>query len=281
MSDNSEQIKEWNGALGRRWADLQPDLDRMTGPFGEAALKAAKPAPGERVIDVGCGCGDTALALARAVGAEGEVLGVDVSRPMLEVARRRLAGATLSHVSFREGDASETELPEERDLIFSRFGVMFFVHPLNAFHHLRGALRPSGRIAFCCWRHPRENPWAMAPLVAARQALGVTPPPSDPNAPGPFAFADKDRLNGILSGAGFRHIAIQPFDAAVQIGDTPRTAAENAARFGPVGRLIRDVGEASLPQAIAGMETALAKLAAPDGSVSANGAVWVVTATAS
>src|SRR5436309_14141572 len=110
-ADKSEQIAEWNGALGERWVAMQQEIDRIVVPFGDAALKAAAPQPGERVIDIGCGCGDTSIELARIVGAAGTVLGIDVSRPMLEVARSRGALANCAHLAFRDGDASEAELP--------------------------------------------------------------------------------------------------------------------------------------------------------------------------
>jgi SAM-dependent methyltransferase len=280
MTDNSDQIAEWNGALGQRWAEMQAYLDVLTGPFGAAALSAATIKPGERVIDVGCGCGDTSFAIARTVGAHGSVLGVDVSQPMLEVARDRLADESLSQLRFRQADAASADLPSEQDLVFSRFGVMFFDAPITAFSQLRRTLRRGGRIAFCCWRQPRENPWAMAPLVAAREALMIETPKADPFAPGPFAFADAARLDDILATAGFSEVSIDPFDAPVRLGSNPRAAAENSARFGPASRLIRDVGEEALPTALAAIETALGRYAASDGSVAPPGAVWIVTAMA-
>src|SRR3989442_1124186 len=140
-ADNSEQIAEWNGALGQRWVAKQRDIDRIVMPFGDAALKAAAPQPGERVIDIGCGCGDTSIEIARLVGAGGSVLGVDVSQPMLEVARTHGALANCAHLAFRDGDASEAELPANIDLLFSRFGVMFFSQPSPPFSHLRKSLR--------------------------------------------------------------------------------------------------------------------------------------------
>src|SRR5271170_4278465 len=201
--DNSEQIAQWNGALCQRWAAMQREFDRIVAPFGDAALKVAAPQPGERVIDIGCGCGDTSIEIARIVGSAGEVLGIDVSTPMLDVARSRIALADRAHLVFREADASEAELPANTDLLFSRFGVMFFSQPTQALSHLRGSLRAGGRCVFVCWRAPRDNAWAMVPLSAARTAMGVTPAPADPNAPGLFAFADEQRLRAILSGAGF------------------------------------------------------------------------------
>ena len=277
--DNSEQIAEWNGALGQRWVTMQREIDRIVMPFGDAALKAAAPQPGERVIDVGCGCGDTSIEIARIVGETGAVLGIDVSQPMLEVARSSGALANCVHLAFRDGDASEAELPANTDLLFSRFGVMFFSQPSQAFKHLRNALRPDGRCVFVCWRAPRDNAWAMTPLSAARAAMGVTPTPADPNAPGPFAFADEERLRAILSGAGFGAIDVQRFDAALSLGATPRSAAEGAVQIGPVSRFVREVGVEHLPIILDAVERTLAPLAAPDGHVRLNGSTWIVSAT--
>jgi SAM-dependent methyltransferase len=278
-ADNSEQIAEWNGALGQRWVAMQQEIDRIVVPFGDAALKAAAPRPGERVIDIGCGCGDTSIEIARRVGAAGAVLGVDVSQPMLEVARSRGALANCAHLAFRDGDASEATLPANIDLLFSRFGVMFFSQPSPAFIHLRKSLRTGGRCVFVCWRTPRDNPWAMTPLSAARGAMGVTPAPADPDAPGPFAFADEKRLRTILSGAGFADIDLQRFDAALYLGASPRSAAEAVVQIGPVSRFAREVGVEHLPMILDAVERALTPLAAPDGHVSLNGSTWIVSAT--
>ena len=278
-TDNAEQISDWNGAMGHQWAALQRHLDAMIMPFGAAALMVAAPQPGQRVIDIGCGCGDTSIELARLVGATGAVLGVDVSEPMLDVARSRAAAPALAQLGFRCVDASEAELPGSNDVLFSRFGVMFFSQPSRAFRHMRKALRAGGRCVFVCWRTPRDNPWAMTPLLAARQALDITPAPADPLAPGPFAFADDERLRAILSEAGFGAIDVQRFDAAVVLGATPRAAAEGATRIGPVSRLVREVGVAHLPTILDAIERSLTPLAAPDGSVSLNGSTWIVSAT--
>lgn len=278
QADNSEQIAEWNGALGQRWVAMQREIDRIVVPFGDAALKAAAPQPGERVIDIGCGCGDTSIEIARLVGEAGSVLGIDVSQPMLEVARSRGALANCAHLAFRDGDASEAGLPTDTDLLFSRFGVMFFSQPAQAFSHLRKSLRMGGRCVFVCWRAPRNNAWAMTPLSAARAAMGVAPKPADPDAPGPFAFADDKRLRAILSSAGFGAIDVQRFDAALSLGATPRLAAESAVQIGPVSRFVREVGVEHLPIILDAVERTLAVLAAPDGHVRLNGSTWVVSA---
>ena len=277
-NDNTEQIAEWNGALGQRWAESQRETDAVVAAFGQAALQHAAAQPGERVIDIGCGCGDTALELARRVGEGGRVLGVDVSRPMLEVARARAVAAGLRQLDFDEADASSAPLPAGTDLLYSRFGVMFFADPVAAFVHLRTALRPGGRMVFVCWRAPRDNPWAMAPLMAARRTLGITPPSADPLAPGPFAFADAERTRSILADAGFAGVELQRVDAPIRIGATPREAAEAAVRLGPTARLVREVGTERLPAILQGIERELGSHAASDGQVSLGGSTWLVSA---
>jgi ubiquinone/menaquinone biosynthesis C-methylase UbiE len=274
---NTAQIAEWNGEQGQRWVEQQRTLDTMIGPFGAAALRAAAPQPGERVIDVGCGCGSSSLALADAVGPGGRVLGIDVSQPMLEVARA--AGAGQPMLSFVEADAAAAALPSGQDLLFSRFGLMFFDDPAPALRHLRTTLRAGGRCAFVCWRTPRDNPWAMVPLLAARQALGVTPAPADPLAPGPFAFADDARLRGLLEQAGFSRIRIERCDLPIATGSTAREAAERSMMVGPASRLAREAGPANAPRIAEAMELALAALAASDGSISLAGSTWVVMAS--
>ncbi len=276
---NAEQIAEWNGVLGERWATLQREIDDIVVPFGAAALQAAAAQPGERVLDIGCGCGASAIELARQVGAQGAVLGLDVSRPMLDVAQARAEAARLPQLAFSEADASAADLPPGRDLLFSRFGIMFFGAPVAALAHLRRALRTGGRAAFVCWRTPRDNPWAMAPLVAARAALGVTPVRSDPHAPGPFAFADDARLRALLADAGFGAIALHRFDAPVTLGATPRLAAESALRVGPVSRFAAEAGPAQLPTIFDAVERALAVVAGADGRVQLGGSAWIVSAS--
>jgi SAM-dependent methyltransferase len=280
-ADNSAQIAEWNGPLGGRWATQQEEMDALTAPYGQDGLHAAAARPGERVLDVGCGCGASTLDLGRSVGLNGAAVGIDVSRIMLDVARRRAAEQGLSQVMFAEADASSAELPSGLDLIFSRFGVMFFADPVSAFAHMRRAMKGSGRLAFVCWRAAKDNPWASVPVAAARQALKLEAPPADPNAPGPFAFADDVRVRGILEGAGFRHVEFMPFEHLMPLGSDPRVAAEYATRSGPVARLVREAGPEKAPRIVEAVEKAITPLAARDGSISLPGRTWVVTAKAS
>jgi len=274
--DNAQQVADWNGAVGERWAADQERTDQLIRAHGEAALAAGKATAGEDVLDIGCGCGDTSLALAHAVGETGRVVGVDVSAPMLAVARRRANG--IAHLTFLEADASRADLNGPYDLFFSRFGVMFFDDPPAAFAHMRAALKPGGRLAFVCWRAAAENPWAALPAQAARKASGMDMPLADPTAPGPFAFGDKDHVANILSAAGFTGITFTRFEAPMYLGSSARSAAEGAVRIGPASRVARDAPAERLPVILDAIEAALSPLAAADGSIALPGRTWIVTA---
>lgn len=276
--DNAKQIADWNGAVGAHWAAEQERNDRLIRAFGEAALAAAGARPGEQALDVGCGCGDTSLALADSVGVTGRVMGVDVSAAMLAVARTRANGR--ENVTFVEADASRVELPGVFDLLYSRFGVMFFDEPEGAFRQLRKAIGTGGRLAFCCWRKPQDNPWAMVPMLAAQGASGLNLPAPDPHAPGPFAFADAARVAGILEGAGFGSVKADPFEAPMFLGSSVKSAAEGCTKMGPAARIAREAGPDRLPAITEAIAAVLAPLAGADGSVALPGRVWVVTARA-
>ena len=197
-SANAAQIDYWNTVAGETWARFQEQLDRQVEPLGLAAMDALAPSDGEHVIDIGCGCGQTSLALASRVAPTGTVVGVDISKPMLEVARRRPRPTATSALTFRQLDAQTDDLGRVVfDAAFSRFGVMFFSDPVAAFANIKASLKPSGRLAFVCWRSLAENPWMQAPLQAALPFIPPVTPP-DPTAPGPFAFADADRVRAIL-----------------------------------------------------------------------------------
>src|SRR5450432_999963 len=148
---NAAQVAYWNDTAGPTWVAMQDVMDVQLGELGLKAIAALGVRPGERVIDVGCGCGGTTIELARRVGETGRVLGADISAPMLAVAKGRAAAQALNWASFEQADA-QTYLFEPADAVFSRFGVMFFADPVAAFANLRLALAPAGRLAFVCWR---------------------------------------------------------------------------------------------------------------------------------
>lgn len=272
---NTAQIDYWNDRPGETWAALQTLLDRQIAPLGAAAMAALEPRAGERILDIGCGCGDTTLALALAVGPEGRVLGADISRPMLEVANKRIATAELAQAMVIDADAQAEDFGEGQwDALYSRFGVMFFADPLAAFANLAAALKPGGRLAFVCWRPLKENPWMTAPLGAVLKHV-PPPEPTDPLAPGPFAFSDPERVRGILAGAGFSDITLTPHDEAIG-GNPLEDALVVARKVGPAARLIAENPD-QREAIVASLRETLAAKDGPDG-VWFDSATWIVTA---
>ena len=278
MPGNEDQIKFWNEKAGRDWVDLQERMDANLGAIGEAVIAFAAPTPGMAILDVGCGTGATTMALARIAGPSGKLTGVDVSLPMLGLARQRAKEAGLA-ISFLEEDASAKRFAPEHDLIFSRFGVMFFDDPAAAFANLKTALRPGGRLAFVCWRTPPENPWASAPLVAARPLLPETPPP-DPLAPGPFAFADPERVKAILAKAGFKDVAVRKQDGVMRMGRDIDVVAAQTLRIGPLSRALGEADEGTQARIVTAVKAALEKFRDASGEVAPPTGCWLVSARA-
>lgn len=204
-------------------------LDRQLSPLGLAAIDALDPRPGEWILDVGCGAGQTLLQLADRVGPSGRVVGIDREPKLLEVAAARAAG--FAQVSFLQSDAQTATFPDRRfDRLYSRFGVMAFADPVTAFGNLREALRPRARLAFTCWRSIEENELDWLPLRASGfEQLADR---------APFRFADVDRVTATLTAAGFSNIAIWPNDMSVSCGGVTATLRV-VTRVGALGRILR------------------------------------------
>lgn len=275
---NADQIAYWNGDAGKRWASQQTRLDAMLSPISEAALRTAAAISGEHVLDIGCGCGATSIALAQAVGAKGRVIGADVSEPMLALARER-SGTSMRHLAFKEADAAQYPFEAgAADLLFSRFGVMFFADPDAAFANMRKALKPGGRATFVCWRDWRENEWVRIPIAAVRPH--VPPQPQlGPEDPGPFSFANPGRVRRILATAGFDAITMKPFDTPIQLGRSLDDAADHLQEFGPISRMLAEASAAQKQDAAASLREALSPFART-APVELGAAVWIVTAKA-
>ena len=278
---NAYQVADWNGQSGEYWVANQARLDAMFAVFGQAAIEAAAPATGEHVLDVGCGAGASSLALAARVGVGGHVLGVDISEPL--IGRARALAPQDTPALFQVADASSAELPQGAfDILFSRFGVMFFDDPTGAFAHMRLALRPGGRVAFVCWRGAAENEWVRLPMGAIQGIVSLTAPP-DPEAPGPFSFGERDRVTRILTVAGFTDIAIVPFDASVPFGEggTRDAAIDDAVKMalevGPLSRALADQPDDIRARASAAVRAVFAGLPG-ERSVMIDGAAWIVMA---
>lgn len=277
---NADQIAYWNGAGGQHWTDRQQAQDILLAPVSDILIDCAEVNPGERIVDVGCGCGATSIALAQKVGPAGHVSGIDVSVPML--ARARQNAPTGLPVDFILADATVYPFVSGSfDLLVSRFGVMFFAQPALSFANLRRALRPSGRLTFVCWREPRDNPWLMAPLQAVYKHAPKLPQ-LGPDDPGPFAFASEQRVAGILSEAGFTGVDMERCDLSldVAIGRGLEAAVETALEIGPASRAL----EGQPPDVRAAATNSIRETLAPFASgqaVQLGASIWIVTASAS
>jgi len=274
---NADQIAFWNGPAGEHWTERQPAQDILLAPVSQALIDRAAAKAGERILDVGCGCGATSIALAERVAPAGFVLGVDISVPMLSRARQ-LAPKNLP-LDFVLADATVYPFdPASFDLLVSRFGVMFFAEPAVSFANLRRALRPSGRVAFACWREPRENPWMMAPLQAVYQHVPKLPQ-QGPEDPGPFAFASEERVNRILSEAGFSAIAMEPCNLSldIAIGRGLDAAVETTLQIGPASRALDGHPQEVRAAATRSIRETLTPFLRGD-SVPLPASIWIVTA---
>jgi SAM-dependent methyltransferase len=276
---NQDQIAYWNGEAGRRWVAEQERLDAMLAESSLALLDAADPQWGEKILDVGCGCGSTAIAFAEAVGPEGKVVGLDISAPMLAFARDRAKEHDIRTIEFMEDDAATRDMSGGAfDLISSRFGVMFFADPVAAFRNIRRALKPGGRLAFVCWRDWRENEWVRVPVGAVRPHVPPQPP-LGPEDPGPFAFASLARIRMILASSGFDAITVRPLDATGEFGETLEDGVQYMMGFGPISRMLTPASELERARGKAALTDALRPYA-EKGTIMMGLAQWLVTAKA-
>lgn len=276
---NQQQIEYWNGEAGRRWVAEQERLDAMMAETTLALIDAADPQWGERVLDVGCGCGSTAIAYAEAVGPSGRVMGLDISSPMLAFARDRAKAHDVKVIDFIQDDAATRDLGAGVfDLVSSRFGVMFFADPVSAFRNIRRAMTAKGRLAFVCWRDWRLNEWVRVPVGAVRPHV---PPqaPLGPDDPGPFAFANLARIRTILAAAGFDAITARPLELTGEFGETLEDGVQYMMGFGPISRMLSPASELERARAKAALTEALRPYAAK-GTITMGVSQWLVTARA-
>ena len=279
--NNQEQIDYWNGDAGKRWARDDATMERLLRPVTEALLDHARVENCRSALDIGCGGGSQSLLLAARIGEAGRVLGVDISGPMLEVAeaKTRQLPPGSAEVTFLQADAATQPFePDSFDLLFSRFGVMFFDDPTAAFRALQSTLQPGGRLAFCCWQSLKENAWSLLPYQAALKH--VTPPERpDPNAPGPFAFADPERVKSILDAAGFSDTHLESFNSTLRFSEsaTLGESVRGLAEIGPIARLLADQPQDVREQVFLSMEEVLAPYFT-EGALVMPVAIWFVTA---
>lgn len=269
MSDNAEQAEFWNGRMGDAWVGVEANIDKMLAPLTEPAISRLSPAVGQRIIDIGCGCGSTSITIADQ-GAE--VWGIDISDKMI-----RQANSKNSNVTFSVADAASLPFEATYDAVFSRFGIMFFSDPEAAFKNLKSALKPSGRLVFLCWQAPVNNPW-MAMVAQALQPYQPDDLPTpDPAAPGPFSLADPDRIKTLFTAAGFTDIGIESIEREIYLGKDTDEAIEFQQHVGPLSALLA-ITEASKHDELIGVVRDLFKPLVGSKGIRLPAAVWLVDA---
>ncbi|WP_442579447.1 class I SAM-dependent methyltransferase [Mesorhizobium sp. ASY16-5R] len=277
ISPNRDQTELWNKGSGEAWVEMQALLDRILEPFGRLVVDAGCPREGSHVLDIGCGCGATTLAMARRVGGSGHCAGLDISHPLITVARKRAAAEGVANVSFIEGDAQVYALePGQYDAVISRFGVMFFNDPATAFANIRRSARNGAKLAFVAWRSPAENEFMTTAVRAAAPFLPPMPKP-DPEAPGQFAFADKSRVTSILEESGWSAVELERTDVACQMSEDDLMIY--VTRLGPVGNALREADEPAKEKVTAALGLAFAPFINA-GFARFTAACWLATARA-
>jgi SAM-dependent methyltransferase len=280
---NREASDAWSGPLFDRFVQFRELVTGGLGAHGEAALKAYPPPPRGRVLDLGCGFGDTTQQLAALVGPDGEAVGVDVSEPFVAAARGEAEAAGVDNVRFLSGDVQIMDLGEGYDHAFSRMGIMFFANPVQALRNVRSALAPGARFCAIVWRRKLDNAW----LSRAEQVVeGYLERPEETDeptcGPGPFSMADADTVSEQLSIAGFEQISLRRCDLPIKIGDDLDHAVEFNMSLGPAGEVLRlwgDRVEEIRPKIAGELRTALSEFDGPDGVI-APASTWIVGAVA-
>ncbi len=280
-ASNQEAAEAWSGPLFDRFVRYRDLVAGGLGAHGEEAMRLHGPGRGERVLDLGCGFGDTTQRLAELVGPEGEVLGLDVSEPFVAQARSEAEG--VANVSFDCVDVQVGELGDGFDYAFSRMGLMFFASPVAALRNVRGALAPGGRLCAVVWRRKLDNDWVRRAELVVDRYLDHPEESEEPTCgPGPFSMADADTLTEQLQLAGFEEVSLRRCDLPLKIGHDLDHAVEFNMALGPAGEVLRlwgDRVEEIRPTIAAELREALAEFAGPDG-VFAPASTWIVSARA-
>jgi ubiquinone/menaquinone biosynthesis C-methylase UbiE len=282
-AENEEATEAWSGVLFDRFAKYRDLVVAGLAQHGEAAMRMYPPRPTDRVLDIGCGFGDTTQELARMVGAEGEAVGVDVSEPFIEASINEAAEAGVQNVDFFATDVQVGDLRGPYDHAFSRMGVMFFANPVQALRNIRGALRPGGRFVATVWRRKLDNPWLHRAEQVADRHLEEPEETDEPTCgPGPFSMQNPDTVSDQLQIAGFERPTFTRCDLPIKIGnDLDHAVAFNMA-LGPAAELIRlakDQAEKIRPQLEREIREVLSDYVEADGTVTAPASTWIIGAT--
>jgi ubiquinone/menaquinone biosynthesis C-methylase UbiE len=280
---NREAAEAWSGPLFETFVRFRDLATAGLGAHGDRAMKTHPPRTGDRVLDIGCGFGDTTQQLAALVGAEGDALGIDVSEPFVAAAREEAAGAGAANVAFRSGDVQIMDFGGTFDYAFSRMGIMFFANPVQALGNVREALAPGGRFCAVVWRRKDDNEWVRRAELVVEEYLEHPEETDEPTCgPGPFSMANADTVSEQLTIADFEHISLQRCDLPLRIGDDLDHAVEFNMALGPAGEVLRlweDRIEEIRPKIARELREALAEFDGPDG-VFAPASTWIIGARA-
>lgn len=285
-AENLEAQEAWNGVLFDRFLAYRDVVVAGLAVFGDEALRVHPPRTGDRVLDVGCGFGDTTQQIAHLVGPDGSVLGVDIAPRFVEQARREAEEAAVTNVRFEVRDVQQTTFEESFDYVFSRFGTMFFDNPVPALRAIRAAMTDDAPLCSVVWRRKVDNPWLH---VAESVVTPLLPDPEETETdeprcgPGPFSMADADTTSGQLRSAGFHDITLRRHDAVLHIGNSLDRAVEMNLALGPAAEALRLAGERGAemrPELEELLRGALAQFVQDDGSVAGLASTWIVTARA-
>jgi len=282
-ASNREAAEAWSGPLFDRFVKFREIVTVGLGAHGAAAMRAHPPQPGDKVLDLGCGFGDTTQDLAALVGADGEAVGIDVADPFIEMARDEAEQAGVENVRFVTGDVQATEFEETFDYAFSRMGIMFFANPVQALRNVRKALVPGGRLCAVVWRRKLDNDWVRRAEVVVEEYLEHPEESDEPTCgPGPFSMANADTVSEQLKIAGFEEIVLQRCDLPLKIGNDLDQAVEMNMAIGPAGEVLRlweDRIDEIRPKIASQLREALTEFDGPNGVV-APASTWIIGARA-
>ena len=284
VAPNAEAIEAWDGPLFDRFLRFRHIVTTGLGAHGDAALALYPPSSGDRVLDIGCGFGDTTQEIAALVGPEGEAHGVDAAANFIELARREAQEAGVSNVSFAVADVQTADLGGPFDMAFSRMGTMFFANPVVALRQVRAALRPGARLAMVVWRRREDNAWIYRAQEITEQLLQRPEDYTEPTCgPGPFSMANADTVTDILLHAGFTEPALHRCDLPILVGRDVEEALELVMALGPAGEILRLWGDRMAhrhDEVRAALREGLAAFAGDDGALRAPASTWIVAARA-
>ncbi|QEC49535.1 class I SAM-dependent methyltransferase [Baekduia soli] len=279
--ENAEATGAWDGPLFERFVRFRDTLVAGLAVHGEEALRRHPPAPGQRVLDVGCGFGDLTCRLAGLVGPAGEAVGVDVAPRFVEAARAEAVAASVANARFAAADVQVADLGGPYDHAYSRFGTMFFAGPVAALRNVRSALVPGGRLVMVVWRTRTDNAWLYRAQQIVEDLVERPAEYDEPTCgPGPFSMADADTVSDILLHAGFTAVGLERFDAPIRCGHDLDEAVDIVMALGPAGEILRLAGERAAhrhDEVRAALREGMAEFQTPEG-LFATSSTWIVTA---